>query len=140
MAKFKKQFEYDSNMDEEILNLCNAMNNIPGIETTGSCCGHGAESLKIFFNVTSDRGLFFIGRCVSHRYWKYGYLWKIEIQIGDRYLQGVLPITYMLHSGPIVGKDAYMQADKLVENMEHHLNHKAFMEGFGYKIEDFDLK
>ena len=68
------------------------------------------------------------------RYWKYGYLWKIELSVGDTMRDGILPTTYLLHSGPIVGEDAYMQAESLIENMNHHLNHVNFLNGYGFSI------
>ncbi len=133
--------EYEGNMDPEVVDLCNAMNALPGIVTTESCCGHGCSNFSIFFRVVDDeRGLFFLTRCVDRRYWKYGYLWKIELSVGDSmYKDGHRPITYCLHSGPIVGEDAYEQAKDLLENMNDHLNIPAFLEIFDLKLTDFDL-
>ena len=134
MKKFRKDFLYDGNMDVEVITLCNAMNSLIGIETFESCCGHSCAPFRIWFKVTDPIGLFFLTRCVNHRYWKYGYLWKIELTVGDIMLKdGLRPTHYVLNSGPIVGEDAFEQAKDLIKNMEHHLNHKAFMEG--YKLE-----
>lgn len=129
-------------MDKEIVDLCDAMNALPGIETTDSCCGHSSSPLEIFFKVTSEEGLFFLTRCVDRRYWKYGYLWGIELSVGDRYESGIepRPVAYHLHSGPIVGEEAYEQAKDLVRNMNNHLNIKAFMDGYDLDIKDFDLE
>ena len=38
--KFNKQFKYNGTMDPEVVSLCDAMNALPGIMTTDSCCGH----------------------------------------------------------------------------------------------------
>ena len=137
--KFNKKFEYDDGMDKEVIDLCNVMNALPGIETTDSCCGHSASPFNIFFNVTSsdDKGLFFLTRCVDRRYWKYGYLWNIELSVGDQY-DTIFPITYLLNSGPIVGEDAYEQAKDLIENMNHHLNITAFMKYFDLDTGEFE--
>jgi hypothetical protein len=133
---------YDGFMDEDCLDLCNAMNALPGIETTESCCGHGGlgSPFRIWFKVKKDEqdGLFFLTRCVDRRYWKYGYLWKIELCVGDMF-DGTLPISYILSSGPIVGEDAYMQAESLVENLNYHLNHKNFMKLYELDINKFDI-
>ena len=137
--KFHKKYEYHGRMDPEVLDLVNAMNALPGIETTESCCGHGCSSLDVWFKVTVPEGLFFLTRCVDRRYWKYGYLWKIELTVGDLFEDNYLPVAYNLHSGPIVGEDAYKQAQSLVENMNYHLNHENFMKGFELNIEDFDV-
>jgi len=127
--KFSYKSDYDGQMDTEVIGLCDAMNSLPGIQTFNSCCGHGFSDFQIFFSVQgTNKGLFFLTRCVNRRYWKYGYLWKIELSVGDSYKDQRLPIDYLLHSGPIVGEDAYKQANSLVENMEYHLNHEDFLE------------
>jgi hypothetical protein len=40
-------------LDRECLALCKAMNRLPGIETTESCCGHGKHEYLIFFKPKS---------------------------------------------------------------------------------------
>lgn len=141
MLKFTKKYEYDGKIDDEVVELCDAMNALPGIETKDSCCGHSSSAFMIFFQVTSEVGLFFLTRCVDVRYWKYGYLWKIDLSVGDLYKTGwPRPVTYLLHSGPMVGEDAYKQAEDLVRNMNYHLNHKKFMEAFDLDINEFDLE
>ncbi len=136
---FTKKYEYDGKMSHPVRELCDAMNALPGIETSESCSGHGSDSFRIWFKARSDKGLFFLTRCVDHRYWKYGYLWKIELYVGDRYIDGLLPITYCLNSGPIVGGDALDQARHLVNNMNLHLNLPAFLDGYELDLNDFDL-
>jgi hypothetical protein len=142
MKKFNKIFLYDGFMDDECIELCNAMNALPGIETTESCCGHAgfASPFRIWFKVKEGEqaGLFFLTRCVDRRYWKYGYLWKIELSVGDIF-DGTLPITFLLSSGSIVGEDAYAQAHDLVENMNYHLNHENFIKEYNLDIKKFDI-
>ncbi len=142
MKSFAKTIDYDQYMDIECIDLCNAMNSLPGIVTMESCCGHGASPYHIFFRVTdSKEGLFFLTRCVNHRYWKYGYLWKIELIVGDSvHEDGELPITYLLTSDPIVGEDAYMQANDLLENMKYHLNHENFIKLYNLNLDNFVWK
>lgn len=145
MRKFNKKFMYDGFMDDECLDLCNAMNALPGIETTESCWGHGGSPFRIYFKVKEGdhRGLFFLTRCVDHRYWKYGYLWKIKLTVGDQYDADAwgtrFPITYILTSEPITGEDAYLQALDLVRNMNDHLNHENFLKLYELNINDFDI-
>lgn len=139
MHLFTKKYEYDGRMDKEVRDLCDCMNALPGIKTFDSCCGHGSGPFSIFFEVTSDKGIFFLTRCADHRYWKYGYLWKIELSVGDMYENNKLPTHYRLHSGPIVEEDAYEQAKSLIENMNHHLNHVNFLKGYDLNIKDFDV-
>ena len=45
--------KYDGNIDEECVALCDAMNSVPGILTTSSCCGHGKYEYRIFFHADS---------------------------------------------------------------------------------------
>ena len=40
-----------SDMDPECVELCEALNQLPGVKTTSSCCGHGAKPYRIFFTV-----------------------------------------------------------------------------------------
>jgi len=141
MKKLAANIEYDGRMDKECIDLCNAMNSLPGIETTESCCGHGASPFMIFFRVhDSKEGLFFLTRCADRRYWKYGYLWTITLKVGDMYENGYLPINYILSSGPIVEEDAYAQAQDLVRNMNYHLNHKNFIKGYELDLDNFITK
>lgn len=140
MINFNRRFEYDDNMDVECINLCDALNALPGIETRESCCGHSCSPFTIYFRVTDEKGLAFLTRCVDHRYWKYGYLWRIWLTIGDTpYEDGHRPITYILTSDPIVGEDAYAQAQSLIDNMNDHLNIPAFLELFDLSLDDFDI-
>jgi len=141
IKQFTKKYEYDQHMDKEVVDLCDAMNALPGIKTIDSCCGHDETPFGIFFRVSSEEGLFFLTRCVNRRYWKYGGLWKIELSVGDRYESGnLLPVIYHLHSGIIVGEDAYNQAKDLIKNMNAHLNVWAFLKGYDLDLDDFELE
>jgi len=141
--KFNAKLEYDEVVDKECVELCNAMNSLPSIETISSCCGHGKSPFRIFFKVreTPD-GLFFLTRCVDSRYWKYGNFWKIDLSVGDVFDTGEmvdLPIAYCLHSGSFTGDMAYEQANSLVENMIYHLNHENFIKGFNLDLKRFNI-
>lgn len=141
MKKFNYKGKYDKYMDPQCIDICNALNSLPGIETTESCCGHNKNSFMIFFKVkNSKQGLFFLTRCVDRRYWRYGNDWTLELNVGDMFIDKHLPITYFLHSGNIKGQKAYKQIKDLVENMEHHLNHKGFIEGFKINLSKFNIK
>jgi hypothetical protein len=126
-------------MDAECVQLCDAMNALPGVETTESCCGHGKSEFHVWFKVTNPRGLFFITRCTDRRYWRYGYKWRIELSVGDRYENGYLPVDYLLTSIGVMGDEAYEQAKDLVRNMNYHLNHKNFCKGYELNLCAFDI-
>ena len=43
--------------DKDCIDLCKALNRIPGIMTVESCCGHGRTNYHIFFLAKSLEGL-----------------------------------------------------------------------------------
>jgi hypothetical protein len=42
---------YTGRIDPECLALCDAINEIPGIETRESCCGHGENEFHVWITV-----------------------------------------------------------------------------------------
>ncbi len=47
--KLKKEWAPPTDLDPQCLDLCTAMNKLPGIRTTDSCCGHGKSPYRVFF-------------------------------------------------------------------------------------------
>jgi hypothetical protein len=130
-----KRRKYPPNLDPELQDLCDAINCIPGVNTTGSCSGHGVKPLEIYMDVEDPRGIFFLARCVSRRYWKHGHTWKLYIcDVSDR----TPDATYVLESTSI-GEEAYEEASSLVANIIYHMNHKNFIEGFNVDLSKFDV-
>lgn len=59
-------------LDRACESLCVAMNALPGIRTTSSCCGHGEEAYRIWFEMnTKKMGAVVLSRCLSGRYYNY---------------------------------------------------------------------
>lgn len=118
--------------DPEVVDLCKAMNALPGIHTTESCCGHGKGPFLILFRVDEKeaRGLFILVRSADRRYWKHGHRWAISLSVGDVMLHGRLPVIYALESED-KGPPSYDQAQDLVRNVEEHLHHEGFLKGYG---------
>lgn len=87
------------------------------------------DPIKIFFNVSenNNKGLFLLTRCVDRRYWKYGYLWRIELVVGDSYINNELPIHYILNSSAVTGNDAIEQSNDLIENIQWHFTNPNFL-------------
>lgn len=141
MLKLYSGYEFPSDMDLQCVHLCDAICALPGVTTVESCCGHGKESFQVFIEVDTAvhpaAGLFFLTRCVDRRYWEYGHLWNFELHVADLSLSGRLPIVYYLHSGNVVGEEAYKQAESLLENMNYHLNHVNFCRGFNLDVRQF---
>ncbi len=117
-----------SEFDPEVVPLCRAMNDLPGICTNDSCCGHGTQPFRIFFKVTEKehRGLFILARSVDRRYFKHGHKWSISLSVADA-PESPLPLSFMLGSNAR-GEKAYEQAQDLVSNIFLHRKHKAFLE------------
>jgi len=64
----------------------------------------------------------------------------MEIEVGDQYIDGYRPITYILHSGESVGDDAYEEAKSLIVNMKYHAGHENFMNGYDLNKKEFKIK
>ncbi len=65
--------EYDYNwcpegIDEDCINLCRTLNQLPGIETYESCEGHGRHPYWIFFRCTNLETISRLGRVVERNY------------------------------------------------------------------------
>ena len=122
-------------MDPEAVDLCNAINALPGMKTTESCCGHGKYPFIVFFRIgVSDQGMFFLARCQDNRYWKFGDRWSIKTSVADVTDDGSLPLTFCLESLD-KGKVAYDQANDLIRNMNYHL-----IKGYNLDLSKFLFK
>ncbi len=142
MLKLNGKFDYNGLMDIGCIEICNAMNSLPGIETTSSCCGHNKCVFNIFFKVNKNEneGLFFLLRCISNRYWKYGNRWTVEMEVGDRYFNNELPVCYMLISKDIIdSNEVVAQTNSLIENMNDHINHENFVKEYNLHINKFKV-
>lgn len=138
MLTFKKR-KYPDDMDSEIIELCDAINCIPGIETSDSCCGHGKNPVSVFIDISDPVGMFFLARCTSRRYWKYGHKWSLKADVSDA-MKGDMPPVYLYLSSESVGEEAYGEADSLVKNIVFHLNHKNFINGYNLDLSQFGLE
>lgn len=120
-----------SEFDPEVVSLCRAMNALPGVHTSESCCGHGTQPFRIWFKVDEKdhRGLFILVRSVDRRYFTHGHKWSITLSVGDAPVSP-LPLIFMLGSDAR-GEEAYKQSRDLVDNIILHRKHKAFLEGYG---------
>lgn len=118
-------------IDPPILELVEALNRLPGLETLESCCGHGKAPIAIFFRVEEGdaRGLFLLARSADRRYWRHGGAWSIRVSVGDEPLRP-LPILYLLES-TATGRRAYAQGRDLVRSIQEHLEHANFMRAYG---------
>ena len=121
-------------IDPPVRRLCQAINALPGIRTVSSCSGHRKAPVLVFceFDAADLRGLSLLTRAMDRRYWRHGHAWKILLSIADVYdpRNPASAITVTLQSDE-VGVIAYRQANDLVRNIQAHLDHLAYLEGFG---------
>jgi hypothetical protein len=119
--------------DREVVDLCNIMNELPGITTTESCSGHGDAPLRIYFKVQPGdrRGLFILLRSINPAYFKHGRQWQV-FTVAEDVPRKPLPITFVLQS-EVRGQEAYAQADALVDNIHGMLTLEPF-------IKEYELK
>lgn len=112
-------------MDPECIKLCAAMNRLPGIRTTGSCCGHGERPYMIFFDADfSKRGLLTLSRLMSHNY--YGFWMHFRVVLGH---QDVDPqVCFVLEGRP--GSATFVMADELAKEINDLVDDR----GYAYNI------
>jgi hypothetical protein len=105
----------DPAMDAECLAICEALNTIPGITTTSSCCGHGMDPFKIWF--VAERledlpaALYYFDRCHSGRVG-----WSVEATTDC----GMSSVTFVA-VGP-VGEQAYQDAEAIAGKIRAFVN------------------
>lgn len=114
----KDKKNYPSDIDKEVINLCNAINEIDGLQTTESCCGHGKEPFMIFFDVTRVKALPTLLYYLRH----YGdnchapNTWFCEAYTdcgGDRAMFVIMSVD--------IGEEAYKQADEIAKCIREDL-------------------
>jgi hypothetical protein len=98
-------------LDKECESLFEAMNRLPGLRTEGSCCGHGKEAYRFWFNVESLRsaGLALLVREIDPRYGA-PVGWSVYIEETDLPER---PLAFILE-GPV---GAYGEAEALADRL-----------------------
>lgn len=74
---------YPKDIDKECIDLCDALNALPGIKTTESCCGHCMQRFLIFFECTDFKSLSILARAFDRRYSGTDVLWEITAETCD---------------------------------------------------------
>ena len=124
--------KYDKYMDIECIPLCNALNSLPGVKTTSSCCGHCKNKFMIFFDCDNAVSLSIIARSFNRRYSGTNMEWIIEVDSDD---SG--NFDYFLHSVEPYTDNTVMDKDvsRLVENIQYWSS-DAFKEYFINGVEN----
>jgi len=94
-------------IDPEVITLCAAMNDAPGIRTVESCCGHGREPFRIYFDAESLDALVPVAYAADGCH-SGCYGWQI-VAITDC---GMSPISFKLE-GSKMWAASYREADKI---------------------------
>ena len=98
-------------MDKECVLICDAINNISGLYTTESCCGHGRSEFNVHFNILNQKYL-----PVLLYYSHVGFEWTCEV-----YTDCAMSIpTYCLKSQSM-GESAYSEANIIASKIEKYL-------------------
>jgi len=94
---------YYGKMDKECVDLCDAINMIPGLRTFESCCGHGNQPFRIWFAVEDidnlPKLLYFCDSC------HVGFNWDCIVTTDC----GMSPVHFRIESRS-KGEEAYEEA------------------------------
>ena len=119
--KENKENKYDGKMDKECIPLCDALNSLPDVETTESCCGHCKDRFRIFFKCKNPYSLSVIARVFNRRYSGTKLQWIIEVETHDNG-----GYDYFVHSVEAYENNTMMEKDisQLVENIKYWSSEK----------------
>lgn len=102
--------KYPKSMDKECIALCDAINNVPGLHTVESCCGHGTRPFRVWFKVEFLDELpvllYYCDPCHT------GFVWRCLVQTDC----AMSPVYFMLESEAI-GEEAYQQAKIIADHV-----------------------
>jgi len=103
-------------MDQEVIALCRALNSIKGINTTGSCCGHGTEPLTVWMNADSVKYLSIFLWAGCHRHWDWKG-WHLSLDVADPNRKEKARIHFVLTTED-KGEPAYARARELADKID----------------------
>lgn len=81
----RRKVKYTGTMDPGMAELCDALNRLPGVRTTESCCGHGKEPASVFFDCSNLDSLAKIQRSIDIRYGGQRILWTLGATTTDTF-------------------------------------------------------
>lgn len=109
-------------MDEECIDLCIAMNNLPGVETIESCFGHFRDAFRIFFRCSNFKSLGILARVFDRRYSNTSKIWSITVETSD-----IEPCNLFMLSSNNAYEDHYQLKEDLhniIENIKYWSDNK----------------
>lgn len=111
-------------IDMPCIPLCDAINQVKGLRTTSSCCGHGENCLDVWFDADTIRALHPIA-AVVHRWAHQG--WALTAQYTDLTHR---PVVFRLASGD-KGVPAFEQAEAVAASIRQMLADEQYREDYG---------
>jgi len=105
-----KKMIYDEAIDKECRGLCDALNSIPGISTSASCCGHGKQNFRIWFSAIIES--LWIPAMACNRNYCGHTGWRIEVVHAECPNRACFCLE-----GPI-GEEAYAATGDIEETIE----------------------
>lgn len=111
--------KYDIFMDMECILLCDALNELPDVETFESCCGHFENPYQIWFKTKNPYSVAVIARAIDRRYSGIQMDWMLNAETLDS--KSDPQYCYNLHSVRPYADYNEMMDDvrKLAENIEY---------------------
>jgi hypothetical protein len=117
-------------MDKECVDLCKAINALPGIKTRESCCGHGKEPFRIWLSISDLTYLpillYYLDPC------HVGFRWSCKVRT-DCAMQ---PAYFFIESEE-AGSVAYSQAGLIAAEIGYFLGDAEALEEFRTSRSDF---
>lgn len=116
---------------KNVKKLVKVISKLLGIHDVDGIGGYDHRVVVSFHvEVGEPRGLFVLVRCSDRRYWKYGHVWDLKLEVGDIPC-APLPIIYKLESELA---EADQQAEDLIRNIKEHLQCDGFLKGYGLEV------
>lgn len=113
--------EQEKYYDKACIDLCRALNKLDGVKTYSSCCGHGKDEYRIWFNMDSmSSGAYVLAFCLYGRHYCYAegekiydQVWHIKAEWCDAY-----NMCFVLIGKPMPDdSDTYDPAERLARNL-----------------------
>ena len=117
--------EIPEDLDAACVSLFKAMNQLPGIITTESCCGHGRGPFHIWFTMDPTQiGADVLARCLSGRYYNYFPGEQRNDPYWRAYISDCETGCRFLLEGKPMDKDGEIcePAEKLAANIQNHIH------------------
>lgn len=106
--------EHDINeLDDEVKALVTALNKINGIETMGSCCGHGNYPLYVDLNINEFKALILLIKLIANKFNN-----DFKITTSPRIVQSDNNNIQMTLECYHIGESAYKKATELASYLE----------------------